>query len=117
MNPMAVSVFVSTIGVMDPLTAVTGTIGLLALVALLGWPQIREFVSSQQSRRAALEQTKRDQLNPPAICQCGHGRAYHAPTDAGAGACAAEIASEDGPPRDCRCQQYVGPDPLPEFNV
>ncbi|WP_017602288.1 hypothetical protein [Nocardiopsis lucentensis] len=102
---------------MDPLSAVTGTLGLFALVTLLGWPQIRAFVASQQHRRAALEQKKRDALNPPAVCQCGHARAFHAPAEVGAGACAAEVEVEGAPPRDCRCQQYVGPEPLPEFNV
>lgn len=110
------SAFASTIGSMDPLSAFTGTIGLLALVVFLGWSQIREFVTSQQARRAALEQARRDQLNPPAICQCGHGLAFHAAAEAGAGACAAEVPSDDAPPRDCRCQQYVGPEPLPEFH-
>ena len=102
---------------MDALTAITGTFGLLVLATLLGWTQIKEFITSQMDRRAALEQKKRDQLNPPAVCQCGHGRAYHSPADAGAGACAAEIETPDAPPRDCRCQQYVGPEPLPEFHV
>ena len=108
--------FVFTIGVMDPLSAISGTIGLLALVGLLGWPQIKEAVTSHSDRRAALEQAKRDQLNPPAVCQCGHGRAFHSPADAGAGACAAEVSSEESP-RDCWCQQYVGPEPLPEFHA
>lgn len=102
---------------MDPLTAITGTIGLLALVTLLGWTQIRDFVTSQMDRRAALEQKRRDQINPPAVCQCGHGRAYHSPAEAGAGACAAEVVVEGAPSRGCRCQQYVGPEPLPEFHV
>ncbi|MEU3019034.1 hypothetical protein ABZ635_16735 [Nocardiopsis sp. NPDC007018] len=98
---------------MDPLTAITGTIGLLALVGLLGWPHIRDAITSHSDRRAALEQAKRDRLNPPAVCQCGHGRAFHAAAEAGAGACAAEGAPE----QDCRCQQYTGPEPLPEFHV
>jgi len=102
---------------MDALSAITGIFSLLLLVTLLGWTQIREFVTSVMDRRVALEQAKRDQLNPPALCQCGHGRAYHSPAEAGAGACAAEILSEDVPPRDCRCQQYVGPEPLPEFHT
>lgn len=89
----------------------------MLLVVLLGWTQIRDFVTSQMDRRAALEQKRRDQINPPAVCQCGHGRAYHSPAGTGAGACAAETVSEGAPPRDCRCQQYVGPEPLPEFHV
>lgn len=113
MIPLDSVLFVSIIGAMDPLTAISGTIGLLALVGLLWWPQIREFVVSQQSRRAAVEQARRDRLNPPAVCQCGHGRAFHAVAEAGAGACAAE----DAPSQDCRCLQYVGPEPLPEFHT
>lgn len=102
---------------MDPLSAVTGIIGLLALVVLLNWDQIRDFHTSRMDRKAALEQAKRDRLNPPAVCQCGHGRAFHAPAREGAGACSAEVAVEGESPRDCRCQQYVGPEPLPEFHV
>lgn len=112
MNPLESALWVSIMGGMDPLTAITGTIGLLALVALLGWPHIKEAITSHSDRRAALEQAKRDQLNPPAVCQCGHGRAFHAVAETGAGACAAE-----GSEQDCRCQQYVGPEPLPQFHA
>jgi hypothetical protein len=102
---------------MDPLSAITGTIALIILVTLLGWKQITEFVSSQQDHRRALVRARRDQINPPAVCQCGHGRAFHAVAESGAGACAAEVESADAPPRGCRCQQYVGPEPLPEFHA
>ena len=115
MRPLDLSMPASTIGAMDPLTAISGIVGLLFLVVLLAWPQIREFVTSQQAHRAELERVRRDQLNPPAVCQCGHGRSFHAVAESGAGACAAEVKGDGAAPRDCRCQQYVGPEPLPEF--
>lgn len=98
---------------MDPLHAVTGTIGLLVLVVFLSWPTVKDFIVEQQSRRAEIARARREELNPSAVCQCGHGRAFHAAAPVGAGVCAAEV--EGG--ADCRCQQYVGPEPLPEFHV
>ena len=97
---------------MDPLHAVTGTIGLLVLVVFLSWPTVKDFIEQQQSRRAEIARVRREELDPPAMCQCGHGRAFHAAAPVGAGVCAAEV--EGG---DCRCQQYVGPEPLPKFHV
>ena len=105
---MGVSIMVG----MDPLHAVTGTIGLLVLVVFLSWPTVKDFIEQQQSRRAEIDRVRREELDPPAICQCGHGRAFHAAAP-GAGVCAAEV--EGG--ADCRCQQYVGPEPLPKFHA
>lgn len=113
MNVLDSSAGVLIIGGMDPLHAVTGTIGLLILVALLAWPTVKDFIVEQQKRRADIDRVRREELDPPAICQCGHGRAFHAAAPVGAGVCAAEV--EGGV--DCRCQQYVGPEPLPEFHA
>lgn len=53
--------------------------------------------------QAALEAVKPAQ----AICQCEHGLAFH---DRATGHC----GGRDGE-RDCRCRQYIGPEPLPAF--
>ena len=54
--------------------------------------------------KGELEEKRLAGLKPPPdpqpICGCSHHLSFHSPTTGG---CAAE---------DCRCQQYVGPEPL-----
>jgi len=54
--------------------------------------------------KAELEEKRRAALKPPpepqAMCGCSHHLSFHNPRT---GACAEE---------NCRCQQYVGPEPL-----
>jgi hypothetical protein len=50
----------------------------------------------EDKRQAAL----RPPPDPQPICGCSHHLSFHSPTT---GSCAVE---------DCRCQQYVGPEPL-----
>jgi len=57
-----------------------------------------------QRAQAALEAVKPAQ----AICQCEHGLAFH---DRTTGHCGGPL--RDG--ADCRCRQYIGPEPLPAF--
>lgn len=54
--------------------------------------------------QAALEAVKPAQ----AICQCEHGLAFH---DRTTGHCGSPLHGG----ADCRCRQYIGPEPLPAF--
>jgi hypothetical protein len=72
---------------------------------------IREGLRRNHRRRLAiiaakseLAQTKNAALQPPPepqpVCGCSHHLSFHSPVTS---ACAVE---------DCRCQQYIGPEPL-----
>lgn len=52
-----------------------------------------------------------------AVCACRHAKSYH---EDGTGRCHQRVYvrstwGEDGYHEDCRCKQYTGPEPLPEY--
>lgn len=74
------------------------------------WRKRRKRLDKERRENRALElqrqQAALDAVKPAqAICQCEHGLAFH---DRATGHC-------DGQNGDCRCRQYIGPEPLPTF--
>lgn len=76
------------------------------------WRKRRKRLEKERRENRALElqraQAALDAVKPAqAICQCEHGLAFH---DRATGHCGGH--AKDG---DCRCRQYIGPEPLPAF--
>jgi hypothetical protein len=77
------------------------------LIAFLAGSGVTLAGMAAQAMLSRVRRPRRKPARP--VCGCSHHRSYHS---GGTGPCQA-ISTYDEEP--CRCQQYEGPLPLPEF--